>query len=81
MFQRHKLERAEKKQYSDPTASGHLSKLRSRLLISRRQASVEMKALNRQFGALHGISSLINLLSFLCLFAHGVWIGSRTAAL
>lgn len=63
MFQRHKLERAEKKQYNDPTASD------------------DMKALNKQFGALHGISSLINLLSFFCLLAHGVWIGSRTAAL
>ena len=63
MFQRHRLERAEKKQYSDPTASA------------------EMKALNKQFGALHGISSLINLFSFFCLVAHGVWIGSRGNAL
>ncbi|KAF8610662.1 hypothetical protein BDV93DRAFT_517756 [Ceratobasidium sp. AG-I] len=63
MFQRHKLERSEKKQYNDPTASP------------------EMKQLNKQFGALHGISSLVNLLSFLCLVVHGVWIGNRSVAL
>ncbi|KAG9078867.1 hypothetical protein FS749_009078 [Ceratobasidium sp. UAMH 11750] len=63
MFERHKLERSEKKQSSDPTASA------------------EMKALNKQFGVLHGISSLVNLLSFLCMLSHGVWIGSRSTAL
>ncbi|KAG8769341.1 hypothetical protein FRC12_005016 [Ceratobasidium sp. 428] len=63
MFKRHRLERSEKKQYSDPTASA------------------EMKALNKQFGMLHGVSSLVNLFSFLCMLAHGVWIGSRSTAL
>ncbi|QRW00387.1 hypothetical protein RhiJN_28405 [Ceratobasidium sp. AG-Ba] len=63
MFERHKLERAEKKQYSDPTASA------------------EMKALNKSFGMLHGISSLVNLFSFLCMLAHGVWLGSRNEAM
>ncbi|CAE6525166.1 unnamed protein product [Rhizoctonia solani] len=58
MFKRHKLERAEKVQYSDPLASN------------------EMKALNKQFGALHGISSLLNLCSLFCLAAHGVSIGN-----
>ncbi|CAE6474136.1 unnamed protein product [Rhizoctonia solani] len=63
MFKRHKLERAEKVQYSDPSASA------------------EMKALNKQFGALHGVSSLLNLCSLLCLAAHGVYIGNSTHAL
>ncbi|CAE6468636.1 unnamed protein product [Rhizoctonia solani] len=63
MFKRHKLERAEKVQYSDPAASA------------------EMKALNKQFGALHGISSLLNLFSLFCLAVHGVCIGNSTHAL
>ncbi|KAF9452567.1 hypothetical protein P691DRAFT_696878, partial [Macrolepiota fuliginosa MF-IS2] len=34
------------------------------------------KALNRRFGALHGISSLANLTAVLALGFHGLWIGS-----
>ncbi|KAJ3555858.1 hypothetical protein NP233_g12107 [Leucocoprinus birnbaumii] len=58
MFQRHKLEKEEGKQYSDPGVSN------------------EMKALNRRFGALHGISSLANLSAVIALGFHGLWIGS-----
>ncbi|KAH9487073.1 Transmembrane protein 205 [Psilocybe cubensis] len=38
--------------------------------------SDEMKALNRRFGSLHGISSLANLGAVLALGFHGLWIGN-----
>ncbi|KAG5728565.1 Transmembrane protein 205 [Termitomyces sp. T112] len=38
--------------------------------------SDEMKALNRRFGTLHGVSSLANLGSVIALGFHGLWIGS-----
>ncbi|KAL9715817.1 hypothetical protein Ac2012v2_000259 [Leucoagaricus gongylophorus] len=38
-------------------------------------ASTEMKALNRRFGSLHGISSLANLIAVIALGFHGLWIG------
>ncbi|KAF5312462.1 hypothetical protein D9619_003480 [Psilocybe cf. subviscida] len=38
--------------------------------------SAEMKALNRQFGSLHGISSLANLFAVIALGFHGLYIGS-----
>ncbi|KAJ2920225.1 hypothetical protein MD484_g182, partial [Candolleomyces efflorescens] len=38
--------------------------------------SAEMKALNRQFGSLHGISSLFNLAAVIALGIHGLWIGN-----
>ncbi|KAG6910559.1 hypothetical protein DXG01_009509 [Tephrocybe rancida] len=38
--------------------------------------SSEMKALNRRFGSLHGISSLANLGAVIALGFHGLWIGS-----
>lgn len=37
--------------------------------------SAEMKALNRRFGMLHGISSLANLMAVIVLGFHGLWIG------
>jgi len=37
--------------------------------------SAEMKALNRRFGMLHGISSLANLVAVIALGFHGLWIG------
>jgi len=40
------------------------------------KASENIKALNRRFGALHGISSLANLAAVLALGFHGLWIGS-----
>ncbi|KIY67445.1 hypothetical protein CYLTODRAFT_437037 [Cylindrobasidium torrendii FP15055 ss-10] len=39
--------------------------------------SDEMKALNKQFGALHGVSSLFNLFATIALTFHGLWIGSK----
>ncbi|KAF9458358.1 hypothetical protein BDZ94DRAFT_1173849 [Collybia nuda] len=38
--------------------------------------SLEMKALNRKFGMLHGISSLANLGAVIALGFHGLWIGN-----
>jgi hypothetical protein len=38
--------------------------------------SEQMKALNKRFGSLHGISSLLNLTTVLALSFHGLWIGS-----
>jgi len=38
--------------------------------------SAEMKALNKKFGSLHGISSLANLTAVLALGFHGLWIGN-----
>lgn len=35
-----------------------------------------MKALNSKFGALHGISSLLNLSAVILLAFHGLWIGN-----
>lgn len=41
-----------------------------------KQVSEQMKALNKKFGALHGISSLLNLGSVLALGFHGLWLGN-----
>jgi hypothetical protein len=38
--------------------------------------SADMKALNRRFGMLHGISSLANLAAIIALGFHGLWIGN-----
>jgi len=38
--------------------------------------SADMKALNRRFGKLHGISSLANLVAVIALGFHGLWIGN-----
>lgn len=35
-----------------------------------------LKALNRRFGMLHGISSLLNLAAVIALGLHGLWIGN-----
>ncbi|KAH8120655.1 hypothetical protein DFH11DRAFT_81392 [Phellopilus nigrolimitatus] len=37
--------------------------------------SSEMKALNKKFSQLHGLSSLFNLYAFIALSFHGLWIG------
>ncbi|KAG8932287.1 hypothetical protein FRC02_001358 [Tulasnella sp. 418] len=58
MNERHRLERLEKKSYSDPGVSD------------------DMKALNKKFGILHGVSSLLALLGVLTLGFHGVWIAN-----
>ncbi|KAF2635752.1 hypothetical protein P280DRAFT_473657 [Massarina eburnea CBS 473.64] len=39
--------------------------------------SVEMKKLNKQFGVLHGVSSMINLIGFLGMCWYGVLLGER----
>ncbi|KAI8721124.1 DUF4149 domain-containing protein [Fusarium sp. LHS14.1] len=39
--------------------------------------SDEMKALNKRFGILHGISSLINLTTFIAAVAYGFTLGGR----
>jgi len=38
--------------------------------------SDQMKALNRRFGMLHGVSSLANLGAVIALGFHGLWIGN-----
>jgi len=58
MFQRHKLEKEEGKQYNEAGISD------------------EMKALNKKFGGLHGISSLANMTAVLALGFHGLWLGN-----
>jgi Domain of unknown function (DUF4149) len=40
------------------------------------KASTDMKKLNAKFARLHGYSSLANLVAFLSLVFHGLWIGS-----
>ena len=40
------------------------------------KVSAEMKALNKRFGMLHGISSLANLVSVIALGLHGVVLGN-----
>ncbi|TFK30397.1 hypothetical protein FA15DRAFT_662353 [Coprinopsis marcescibilis] len=40
------------------------------------KASADMKTLNKQFGMLHGISSLLNLGAVISLIIHGLWLGS-----
>ncbi|KAI0374472.1 hypothetical protein BV20DRAFT_1011539 [Pilatotrama ljubarskyi] len=43
--------------------------------------SDQMKALNKTFSQLHGISSLANLTAFLALLFHGLWIGNAGAGI
>ncbi|EAU93139.2 hypothetical protein CC1G_10507 [Coprinopsis cinerea okayama7 len=43
------------------------------------KASAQMKALTKQFGALHGVSSLFNLLAVIALGLHGLWLGNATS--
>jgi hypothetical protein len=40
------------------------------------KVSTDMKKLNAKFARLHGYSSLANLIAFLALAFHGLWIGS-----
>lgn len=39
--------------------------------------SQEMIALNKEFGKLHGISSLLNLTTFIATIAYGFHLGGR----
>lgn len=72
---RYKLEKEEGKDASDPNVS--LS--RDRCTCSANyclKASTDMKKLNAKFARLHGYSSLANLIAFLALAFHGLWIAS-----
>jgi len=40
------------------------------------EASADMKKLNAKFARLHGFSSLANLIAFIALAFHGLWIGN-----
>jgi hypothetical protein len=42
-----------------------------------RPHSVEMQRLNKRFGMLHGISSLLNMGTFVAAIAYGVTLSSR----
>jgi len=42
------------------------------------KASGTMKGLNRQFGLLHGISSLANIAAIIALTFHGLWLGTAS---
>ena len=41
--------------------------------------SPAMKALNKRFGMLHGVSSLLNLVAIVAMVAYGVVLGGRIA--
>ena len=77
MFQRHKLEKEEGKLYNEAGVQILLI-IREHTFNthSTSQVSADMKALNRRFGMLHGISSLANLAAVIALGFHGVWIGN-----
>jgi hypothetical protein len=44
--------------------------------LTRTHQVSDMKALNAKFARLHGYSSLANLIAFLALAFHGLWIGN-----
>ncbi|KAI0001817.1 hypothetical protein BJV77DRAFT_938479 [Russula vinacea] len=59
---RFRLEKEEDKDSTIPTSASPVS--------------ADMKKLNAKFGRLHGYSSLANLIAFLSLAFHGLWIGN-----
>lgn len=76
MFERHKLEKEEGKSYNESNVrymNCQLSQIHVNLY---QQVSDQMKALNRKFGKLHGISSLFNLTAVIAASFHGLWIGN-----
>jgi len=75
MFKRHKQEKEEGKTYNDPGVCTSVC-YEVHCLTLDFKVSAEMKALNRQFGSLHGISSLFNLFAVIALGLHGLWIGN-----
>ncbi|KAL7285745.1 hypothetical protein ACG7TL_000853 [Trametes sanguinea] len=82
MFKRHKLEKEEGKAYNEPNVSTLFDFPYSMVADSAvRKVSAEMKALNKLFAQLHGISSLANLTAFLALLFHGLWIGNTGAGI
>jgi p-aminobenzoyl-glutamate transporter AbgT len=43
--------------------------------------SQEMRALNKKFGILHGVSSLLNLTTFIAALAYGFTLGARVQSI
>lgn len=77
MFQRHRQEKEEGKNYNEPGVSdSNSSNARGLINSTTVQVSTEMKALNAKFGSLHGISSLANMAAVIALGFHGLWIGN-----
>ena len=74
MYRRHRLEKLEKKSYTEPDVRnlGILGILIH--AVWSLQVSDEMKATNRSFSILHSISSLTNLIGILAITFHGMWI-------
>ena len=76
MFERDKLEREEGKSYQDPQVRALSYKVSHVEVLIVLQASDKMKSLNKRFGMLHSISSLVNLGVLLSLIFHGLWIAN-----
>lgn len=76
MFQRHKQEKEEGKSYNEAGVSINRHPHHSNIQTFSLQISEEMKALNKKFSSLHGISSLANMASVIALGFHGLWIGN-----
>lgn len=62
---------------SDTKANQFLAKRDGKDWYSQGPHSDEMKALNKKFGMLHGISSLINITAFFAAVAYGFTLGGR----
>jgi hypothetical protein len=74
---RFRLEKEEDKDVNDTDVSlscDHCT-VHAPLTLSKK-VSADMKKLNAKFGRLHGYSSLANLIAFLSLAFHGLWIGN-----
>lgn len=63
--------------YRKPSANATTVKRDGKEWYAEGPHSDEMKALNKQFGMAHGISSLLNLTTFLALLAYGFTLGGR----
>lgn len=74
MFERHRLEKEEGKVYNEPGVCSVQCSVQQ--VDNCTQVSDTMKALNRRFGSLHGISSLLNLWAVIAIGLHGLWIGN-----
>lgn len=57
-----------------PMSAFSVTTLLAPLIVSK--VSSDMKTLNAKFARLHGYSSLANLVAFLSLAFHGLWIGN-----
>ena len=72
---RFKLEKEEGKDAHDPNVSLSVTVVPVPTNYCLK-VSADMKKLNAKFARLHGYSSLANLVAFLALVFHGLWIGS-----